>query len=87
MPIKPARGPVKWVLKATGFGGVTLPPWGIFILPERINEPDLRRHEEVHWAQAQRMGIVKYYLTYLWQVLRYGYHDAPMEREARGVDA
>jgi hypothetical protein len=30
-----------------------------------------------------RMGTVRYYLTYLYQVLRYGYWDAPMEVEAR----
>jgi hypothetical protein len=30
------------------------------------------------------MGAVKFYLTYLWQMLRYGYWNSPMEREARG---
>jgi hypothetical protein len=29
------------------------------------------------------MGAVRFYLTYLWQVLRYGYRNAPMEIEAR----
>jgi hypothetical protein len=36
-------------------------------------------------AQWARMGTVRYYLTYLWQVLRYGYKNAPMEIEAREV--
>jgi hypothetical protein len=43
----------------------------------------LIRHEQAHWRQWQRMGTVRYYATYVWQVLRYGYHNAPMEVEAR----
>jgi hypothetical protein len=30
------------------------------------------------------MGAINFYLTYLWQMLRYGYWNSPMEREARG---
>ena len=82
--IKPARGLIGWVLRRTGFAGVTLAPMGIYILPEHMYSDSLRRHELIHWAQWQRMGTVRYYATYLWQVLRYGYRNAPMEREARG---
>jgi hypothetical protein len=82
--IKPARGLIGWVLRRTGFAGVTLAPFGIYILPEHVYSDSLVRHEQVHWAQYQRMGLVRYYLTYLYQVLRYGYRNAPMEREARG---
>jgi hypothetical protein len=46
----------------------------------------LIRHEQAHWRQWQRMGTVRYYATYVWQVLRYGYHDAPMEIEARAAE-
>ncbi len=84
MNIKPAKGPVRWWLKLTGFAGITLPPFGIYILAERLTDFDLIRHERVHWAQYQRMGAIKFYLTYLWQMLRYGYWNSPMEREARG---
>jgi len=82
--IKPARGLIGWTLRRTGFAGVTLAPKGIYILPEHMYSDSLRNHELVHWAQWQRMGTVRYYATYLWQVLRYGYRNAPMEREARG---
>jgi hypothetical protein len=81
--IYPARHIVRWFLLTFGYGGITLPPFGIFILSERINEDQLRRHELVHWAQYERMGAVKFYATYLWYNLRYGYVNNPMEVEAR----
>ena len=84
MTPKPARGLIAWVLRRTGFAGVALAPFGIYILPEFLGNEGLVKHEQVHWAQYQRMGLVRYYLTYLYQVLRYGYRNAPMEREARG---
>ena len=79
-----ARGPIRWILRWRGFAGVTLPPFGIFIIEERLTDDALIQHEKVHWAQYQRMGFFRFYATYVWQVLRYGYHNAPMEREARG---
>jgi hypothetical protein len=82
--IRPAKWPVRWFLRTFGYGGVALPPFGIYILAERITEESLIQHEKIHWVQYQRMGAIKYYLTYVWQVLRYGYWNAPMEREARG---
>ena len=81
---RPARHLIRAWLRVTGFHGITLPPWGIYMLAERLGDDALIRHEQVHWAQYQRMGAVRFYLTYLWQVLRYGYRNAPMEREARG---
>ena len=84
MQPKPARGLIAWVLRRTGFAGVALAPFGIYILPEHVYSDSLIRHEQTHWQQYQRMGLVRYYLTYLYQVLKYGYRNAPMEREARG---
>jgi len=84
MQPKPARHIIRAWLRLWGFHGITLPPLGIFILAEYLHDDRLIRHERVHWAQYQRMGAVKFYATYLWQVLRYGYRNAPMEREARG---
>jgi hypothetical protein len=54
------------------------------VLPEHLANQRLTQHELVHWQQYKRMGVVKYYATYLYQVLRYGYRNSPMEREARG---
>ena len=84
MTPRPARHIIRAWLRLTGFHGIVLPPWGIYILAERIEDRQLVRHEQVHWAQYLRMGAVRFYATYLWQVLRYGYRNAPLEREARG---
>jgi hypothetical protein len=84
MSPKPAPLLIRAWLRLWGFHGITLPPLGIYILAERLGDERLVRHEQTHWAQYRRMGAVRFYLTYLWQVLRYGYRNAPMEREARG---
>ncbi len=86
MTPRPARGPVRWFLRTFGYGGICLPPVGIFILTERINEAPLIRHEQCHWQQAQRMGIVRWYLTYAWYTIRHGYRNNPMEIEAREAE-
>ena len=84
MQPKPARHLIRAWLRLWGFDGITLPPLGIYILAERLGDDGLIRHEQVHWAQYQRMGAVRFYVTNQWQVLRYGNRNAPMEREARG---
>ena len=84
MEPRPARGILAWALKRAGHGGITLPPLGIYVLPEYLGSESLLRHERVHWMQYMQMGAVRYYATYLYQVARYGYHNAPMERQARG---
>jgi hypothetical protein len=84
MSPKPAPLLIRAWLRLWGFHGITLPPLGIYILAEHLHDDRLNRHERIHWAQYQRMGAVRFYATYLWQVLRYGYRNAPMEREARG---
>lgn len=86
MTPKTARGPVRWWLRLTGFGGITLPPLGIYILAERINEAPLVRHEQAHWAQYERMGALRFYAIYLWGLVRHGYRNHPMEIEARAAE-
>lgn len=86
MTFRIARGPLRWYLRATGFTGITLPPLGMFLLRERFNDEQLRRHEEVHWEQAQRLGVVRFYALYLWYSVRYGYRNNPLEVEARERD-
>lgn len=86
MTPSPARHPIRWFLRTFGYGGITLPPLGVFILAERINEAPLIRHEQAHWRQYERMGAVKFYVTYLWYTIRYGYWNNPMEIEAREAE-
>ena len=42
----------------------------------------LYRHELQHCYQIKRMGVVKFYLSYLWMIVRKGYDDHPLEHEA-----
>lgn len=86
MTTRPARHIVRWFLRTTGFAGICLPPLGIYILAEHLTSERLIRHEQAHWRQWQRMGTVRFYATYAWQVLRYGYRGAPMEIEARAAE-
>jgi hypothetical protein len=80
--IKAAPFSIRWYLRTFGFAGITLPPFGIFVLAERIDDRRLRRHEYCHWMQYQRMGFWGFYLKYLWYSVRYGYRNNPMEIEA-----
>lgn len=80
---RPALHIIRWFLRTFGYGGITLPPWGIFILAERLGEDRLVRHEQAHWSQYERMGAVRFYAVYLCNNLRYGYLNNPMEIEAR----
>lgn len=81
--VKTASGPVKWFLKLTGYEGITLPPFGIYILASHLNDQKLIKHEMCHWEQAHRIGILKWYTLYLYYNLRYGYWNNPFEVEAR----
>ena len=74
---------LQWFLKHQNADAITLPPWGIFALPGHEESTVLAMHESVHWEQYKRMGFWRYYVTYLYYQLKYGYADNPMEAEAR----
>jgi hypothetical protein len=82
---KPARHLIRWLLRWRGFAGVCLPPAGIYILAERMQDKGLIRHEQAHWEQYRRMGFLGFYVTYLWLTIRHGYWNNPMEVEARAA--
>lgn len=86
MQIRLARGVVAWWLRVTGYAGITLPPFGIFLLRERFNDVRLRRHELAHAAQVLRYGIPGFYVRYLWLLARHGYENHPLEIEARAAE-
>jgi len=85
-PVREARHIVRWFLRTAGYAGITLPPRGIYILQARMGDMALRRHEQAHWRQYRRMGVLRFYLTYGWYTLRYGYWNNPMEVEAREAE-
>lgn len=77
---------VRWYLNLTGYDGITLPPFGIYIREKCLSDDRLCRHEQMHWIQYMRMGAIKFYAVYLWQLFRYGYEKHPMEIEARSAE-
>lgn len=83
---RPAPHVIRWFLRTFGYGGITLPPWGVFILAERINETALIRHEQAHWQQYERMGALRFYVAYIWFTIRHGYWNNPLEVEARAAE-
>lgn len=84
--MKPARGPVRWWLKLSGYKAITLPPFGIYALPDHLDNERLQRHEQEHWRQAEQYGTAGFYLRYLWYSVRHGYHNNPMEVAARKAE-
>jgi len=85
MVVRPANGLIGWTLRRTGFAGVTL-PWGIYILPERLQDERLVRHEQEHARQIDELGVIKFYALYLWFTLRYGYRLNKLEEQARKAE-
>jgi hypothetical protein len=53
------------------FSAMTLAPFAILYRdgPENV-DPVLRRHEAEHLAQARRVGLGRFYSTYLWDWVR-----------------
>ena len=86
MTPRPAPHLIRWFLRTFGYGGITLPPLGIYILPEHLANQRLIRHEQAHWRQWQRMGTVRFYAAYIWLWLRHGYRNHPLELEARAAE-
>ena len=66
-----------------GFHAATIPPFGIYIQNNQMNNVELMKHELVHWKQYQRLGLVRYYTNYIEGLIRNGYDLHAMEQEAR----
>jgi hypothetical protein len=83
MKIKTAPSFIAWFLRKQGYQGITLPPFGVFVLAGDEANKSLISHERVHWDQYLRLGALRFYATYLYYQVRYGYEKNPMEIEAR----
>lgn len=81
--IQTARHVVRRFLRRTGYGAITMPWQTVYVLPERIRDAGLIRHELVHVEQIQRLGPWKWAALYVWHLVRHGYTDSPLEVEAR----
>lgn len=81
-----ARGFWRWLLELLGLVAIVMPWRRVYILPEWIGNPIIRRHELVHIEQIDRDGAVRFSVKYLWWLLRYGYSQNPYELEAYARD-
>jgi len=73
-----------WITPGTK--GVTLWPF-IFICPKsQAQNGRLIRHEKKHLEQYKRYWIVGFLPLYLYQFIRFGYYNAPLEIEARAAE-
>ncbi|GAB3014778.1 hypothetical protein GCM10027051_17940 [Niabella terrae] len=44
------------------------------------------RHELKHVEQYERLGLIRFIVTYLWQTLKVGYYRCGLECEARAAE-
>lgn len=69
-------------LLGTGTIGLAL-GYGIYLVEGRVSEP-LIRHECRHVHQYEEAGSLQVFLArYIPEVLKFGYFDAPLEKDAR----
>lgn len=57
-------------------------PGRIFVRRDSRLTRRLLAHELVHVEQLRRMGLLRYWVTYLSLLLQYGYREHPMELDA-----
>lgn len=75
-----------WLLDRFGFDGITL-PWGAIHMREAFFfDPWLREHELQHVRQIERLGRVRFCVRYVYEMVRYGYWQSPLEEEARHAE-
>lgn len=48
--------------------------------------PEARRHEEKHKEQWKKYGYIGFSIRWIYQLLKYGYENAPLEIEAREAE-
>ena len=76
--------PIYYVDKLPGkFRGMTIPPYGIFILKKYKGNSKILLHDLIHWKQYQKMGMLDFYVCYILQFIFIGYDKMSMEMEAR----
>lgn len=82
----PAMEPLRSILLEMGFDspefwGITLGR-SIIIKPEFEGLDSLLSHELVHVAQVEQLGFDNFIERYFIEMRRFGYQDAPLEKEA-----
>lgn len=81
--IKTASGFWLLVLNILSCDGLTMPWRTVYLRPEYRYDDGLLAHELVHINQIVRLGAWRFSLRYLYELVRYGYWNMPLEIEAR----
>lgn len=82
----PDAEPLRSILLEMGFDSPEF--WGmalgraIIIKPKFKDSESLLSHELVHVAQVERLGFENFIQRYFIEMRRFGYQDAPLEKEA-----
>jgi len=85
LKIKPARGLIKWFLNFQQFKAITIPYMGIYII-EGFESAALIRHERKHEEQINRLGAIRFVISYWYFCFKFGYYLNPFEVEARAAE-
>ena len=86
MKTREASGPILWYMRLCGFAGWASFWSTIYLVPERMFDQRLIRHELCHLEQIRRDGRLKFTVQYLYWLLRHGYQQNPYEVEARRAE-
>lgn len=85
MKVQEAKGLYSWFLYKFNYGAITMPWKTIHIRSDRLGTEyvKLLEHEKVHVEQIEKLGALRWTITYLYYQIRYGYIKNPFEIEAR----
>jgi len=84
---KVAKGIILWYMTKVGFYGWTSFWNTVYYRTERhLHTTALRNHELQHIKQINRMGRIVFAVKYIYYDWKYGYHNNPLEIEAREAE-
>jgi hypothetical protein len=86
---KPKIKKIGWFLSIFPIAGITLAPFGIYVLEKYLKDLKIINHESIHWKQQMEMLIIFFYLWYVieWIIRIFvngnnAYKSLSFEREA-----
>lgn len=83
--VKKPTGLILAYMDLNGFAGLAT-PWRTIYIKDGHETPALLRHEYTHIDQMDRDGTIWFCIRYAYQLIRYGYWNAPYEIEARQAE-
>jgi hypothetical protein len=88
MKVKEMNGFVKFITGGWA-AGITLAPFGIYLMKKYLKNKFIINHENIHWKQQMEMLIIFFYLWYIieWIIKlfiygKFSYYNLSFEREA-----